>query len=163
MLPQSTLVNLKRSFYSLFYDAVEVGKSKSGLVSYGDYLFNTEDKTEWIVVDVLDIGTALKGDSQTVQVTCVRRMISEDPQNLGLDQLVDDVRDALNINEFTIYDYADVDAPVEIIETDSHGDPYTVTAALRNTGPNPRQPTLDGVSSHVLNYSIYLWREDIIQ
>ena len=159
---ESKWVNLERSFFKLVYDELEVGKGHSGLISYDDDLFDTTGKTKWVRFSFLGLGVR-KPSFQQVQATVAARSLDSDPQNLTLKQLVDDVVEALNANSFLMYDFSDIDNPVKIIKDLGRGE-QEMEAAIRLIGPNPRQPTLEsGVSSFVLTYGIWLWKDGIIQ
>ena len=156
---ESKIVNLERSLFRLVYDTLEVGKSLAGLISYDDDLFDTTGKDKWVRVTMLDVGTR-RGSFQQCQITCATRVLDTDSQGLTLKQLVDDVRDALNVNSFTMYDYSvDVDNP-SIVYDDSGS---AVLVALRLIGPNVQQPIVEGARAQILTYGIWLWRDDMVQ
>lgn len=159
-------INLERSFYRFFHEQVEnsllppvtVEGASKPRVGYDDTYFDTEGLDRWVLIDFIDYGIGVNADA-LLQIKLVTRMY-DDPQKMRLKELLDQVREKLNINDIQMYNFSSPVSPSMIYYK---GDPdQPLKAALRLDG-NAYLPEDEGLAGMVLTYSLHAWRDDVVQ
>ena len=171
MRPESKILNLERSFNKYFKENFEdvylppttIGGETRYRVSYDDAELVVDGINEWVEIHFLSYGTGVTSES-TVQVTVTTKRDC-DPYKSHLKEVADQVRDVLNINSIPIFDFGSADSPgggaaatLTIDGTDTE-----LAAAIRQTGPGLWLNEIEDVYSLAIEYSLFLWRDDIVE
>lgn len=171
MRPESKILNLERSFNKYFKDHFEdtylppitVNGEERPRVSYDNAELVVDGIDEWAEIHFINYGTGVTSES-TVQVTISTRRDC-DPYKAHLKEVADQLREALNVNSFPIFDFGSADSPgggaaatisIDGVETE-------LAAAIRLTGPGVWLDDIEDVYSLAFEFSIFLWRDDIVE
>ena len=171
MRPESKILNVERSFNKFLKDHFEdvflppimVGNNARPRVSYDNSELVVDGLNEWVEVHFLNYGTGVTSE-QAIQLTVSTRRDC-DPYKSHLKEVADQLREALNVNAIPILDFGAADSP-------GGGAPATIMvdgslrelgAAIRLTGPGAWLNDIEDVYSLAFEWSIYLWRDDIVE
>jgi len=107
---------------------------------------------QWIEMNWIDDGYGWGGEPTILQLDC-RSKMATDKMRRKLKEMRDFVIEKMNVNEITLYDFADATDPV------ASDIPICPRWRGGKWGPDERK---DSIAVYFLTYHLYVWRPDIL-